>query len=96
LGLKATWISTGENAPAGAEIAFFDGWQSVSRDEAAGEGLAGQSRVLVLDWPRPEDTVRAGILGFSAVLAKPFLLGDLVSILSGLLRAGVDRQESVA
>lgn len=96
MGLKSTWISSGEVAAAGAEIALFDGWQSVSRGDLAAEDSNGKSRILVLDWPRPEDTIRAKSLGFYAVLAQPLLLNDLVSVLSGLLRAVVDRQESVA
>ena len=96
MGLKSTWISSGEDAAAGAEIAIFDGWQSVSRSDRAGEGSAGRSRVLVLDWPRPEDASLASSLGFYAVLAQPLLFGDLVSVLSKLLRTSADRQESVA
>jgi hypothetical protein len=96
LGLKGTWICPGE-APAGkAEIVLVDGWESVRDTQPSRASGGGPARVLVLDWPRPDDVVRAKNAGFCEVLAQPFLISELVAILGGLLAVQSARQESVA
>ena len=96
LGLKGTWICPGEAAAGRAEIVLVDGWQSVPDGPQSRESGAEPAQVLVLDWPRPDDIARAKNAGLCEVLAQPFLISELVTILGGLLPLQLARQESVA
>ena len=80
LGLNSNWSvkSALDREIKSSDLLLLDGWQN----EQATESVAGASlRMLLLDFPRPEDERRAAELGFAAVIARPLLLSDLVAAL---------------
>jgi hypothetical protein len=77
LGLHPSWKAESEQTQVSSDLLLIDGWRN--DQPAAGAVL----RVLLLDFPRPEDARRAAELGFAAVIAKPLLLSDLVAARSG-------------
>lgn len=72
-------------APAASESTacdwlLVDGWSQVTeRSDAESE----PHRVLLLEFPRPDDIERASAAGFAAVLALPLALPDLAAALRG-------------
>ena len=80
----------------GADVLLIDGWPSI-----AGRRLfAHQSipAVLLLDWPRPEDVMRAAEQQIDRVLGQPMLLADLVAALHDAIggQAFVARRSAIA
>jgi hypothetical protein len=84
LGLSPSWNVESEQKQVSSDLLVIDGWRNDL--PAAGEAL----RMLLLDFPRPEDERRAAELGYAAVIAQPLLLSDLVAVLrrSGLAARG--------
>jgi hypothetical protein len=81
-GLQTAWHEPDSSPSAvAADVLILDGWESVSRASRASMG----NSILLLDWPRPEDSKHAESQGISRVIAKPVLLTDLVAALDALL-----------
>ena len=80
LGLNGNWNTHSASAQEhdSADLLLIDGWRN---DPPAGPAAIGSLRILLLDFPRPEDERRAAELGFAAVIAQPLLLTDLVAVL---------------
>jgi hypothetical protein len=76
LGLKPTWHAPGESA----DVLLIDGW---TNDFPPQSEARAPRRILLLDFPRPEDIARAADLRFAAVIAQPLLLADLAAALQG-------------
>jgi hypothetical protein len=96
MGLRADRICPGGSGCSNAEIALFVGWESVAGVTGAGENSSSPARVLILDWPRPEDVQRAESLGFCAILAQPLMFGELVASVSNVLAARTLNREAAA
>jgi hypothetical protein len=80
LGYQSSWHAAGPNSPPRAsDLIILDGWEQVFSDECfqAIENTTSPLRLLLLHFPRPEDTARAAELGIIAVIAQPLLLNDL-------------------
>jgi hypothetical protein len=76
LGLGAVWHAPGE----AADALLIDGW---TNDFPPQSEARAPRRILLLDFPRPEDIARAADLRFAAVIAQPLLLADLAAALQG-------------
>jgi hypothetical protein len=70
-GWQSTWHFERDALP--ADLMIFDGWNQVSD----GSSPAGTRRLLLLDFPRPEDDAQSATMGIDAVIALPLLLTDL-------------------
>lgn len=88
-GLRSVWQQPG--APPQSELAdvlLVDGWGCHA--QTATPPAAGPPSILLLDWPRAADLERAAGLGIGVVLAKPWLLTDLlaaIDLLAGNIRS---------
>jgi hypothetical protein len=77
-GLQSHWHSDGPlPSTEQSDLLIFDGWDYVTENSER----ASPPRLLLLDFPRPEDQARATSLGIDAVLALPALHADLASAL---------------
>lgn len=81
-GLTAQWAA--EVNPHQADVEFIDGWEHWPE-------VAGPPRVLVLQFPRPDDLNRATQLGAAAVLTQPLLLVHLAAVLARLISPAQSR-----
>ena len=81
-GLHACWHS-GTPAPLlpQPDLLIVDGWDQVT----ANIEQATQPRLLLLDFPRPDDHQRAAAMGLDAVLALPLLHCNLTAALHRLV-----------
>lgn len=77
LGWQAEWT----HADAGmfvCELALLDGWAELLASDGMLSGKA-RPRVLLVDFPRPDEFSRAKELGVQAIVAKPFTLPTLAA-----------------
>ena len=68
------------------EAVLFDGWaqvDAVSAQLSSNGSQSTQRRILLLDFPRPEDLAQAREAGIDAVLGRPLLAADLNMALAG-------------
>jgi len=74
LGWQATWSFTSSyDVSFRVDLLVCDGWEY-----ATGlQHFANAQRLLLLDFPRPEDYLRAADAGIEAVIGLPMLLSDL-------------------
>jgi hypothetical protein len=77
LGLSSSWHNEVERP---ADVLLINGWAS----DLTVPQTSQPPRILLLDFPRPEDSQRAADLGFAAVLAQPLMLADLAAALDAL------------
>jgi hypothetical protein len=73
--LHALGLKTHCQSPANsdADVVIFDGWDHITDLPPTPK----TRKVLLLDFPRPEDHPRASAIGIDAVIALPLLLTDL-------------------
>lgn len=90
LGLNPSWNLESEQTPVSSDLQLIDGWRN---DQPAASAAGAALRVLLLDFPRPDDERRAAELGFAAVIAQPLLLTDLVAVLQ---RSGLTASDAAA
>lgn len=92
LGANVIWRQPGQSADKlTADVMLIDGWEN------AGElAESWPPRIVLLDFPRPEDIDRAAALGITAVIARPLLLADLAVTLDVMLPTVAVSRESAA
>jgi hypothetical protein len=80
-GYLSYWHSGGTDfPPRHFDLIVLDGWDQVSRSKPSGAIYA--PRLMLLHFPRPEDTARAAELGITAIVGQPLLVSDLDAVLS--------------
>ena len=92
-GLKSTWHRASVSQLSAATTGVLVGGESLTEAMeqmivATVDASAGRPVVLMLDFPRWQEVDRARQLGVTGVLSKPYLLGDLRSILVPCLSKG--------
>jgi len=91
LRIKATWHDgQGQPRPA-ADLRMFDGWDQIAADSAD-----ESPRIVLLDFPRPEDIAQAHAVGIAAVLPQPLLIADLAAAIDGLWEANCNGAHAAA
>jgi len=82
-GLVPHWVH--DRAPAECQqpmMRLLVGWESLAGNDIPDDK---SPRILLLDWPRPDDVARAEHLGICQMLARPLLIGDLFAALDELV-----------
>jgi hypothetical protein len=72
LGMTAVWADNGGSWFDANELLICHGWEHMPADETL-----LQRSILLLDFPRTDDLIRARSRGVAAVVAQPLLLADL-------------------
>jgi hypothetical protein len=83
-GLRGVWQQP--QAPRvvdGADVLLIDGWESIEGPRLLARGSI--PAVLLLDWPRPEDLIRAAGQKIDRVLGQPAQLADLVAAMRDVI-----------
>jgi hypothetical protein len=91
LGLQAEWLGGSGRYAGAADVIVYDGWeyvlpipaQRVRRAQSGTPPRAFPTRILLLNFPRTDDTSAATALGIDAVLPQPVRLSDLAKAVTG-------------
>jgi hypothetical protein len=84
LNVEAAWLGGSDVFTAPADLVVYDGWQNVlPLPRTRSSNLP--PRILILNFPRPDDTLAADALGIDAILPRPLVLSDLALTLDRLL-----------
>jgi hypothetical protein len=80
LGWSTDWESVDAPLPPECDLQLIDGWAELHELDARIHSQ-GPPRILLIDFPRPDDFRWAAELGIQAVVAKPFTLPVLAAAL---------------
>lgn len=91
--LEALWLGGSGRFTGGADVLIYDGWRYVLplpvNKRAPGVHPRGSElsagRLLLVDFPRPDDGLAASDFGIDAILPLPLRVADLAAVLSRLL-----------
>lgn len=93
--IDTVWLGGSGAFTGQADVIVYDGWRDVlplpavrrqsRRDSLASRGALPAGRLLLLDFPRPDDGLAAAAWGIDAILPLPLRLADLAAMLSQLL-----------
>lgn len=93
--IDAVWLGGSGVFTGAADVIVYDGWRDVlplpgvrrpsRRAALAARGAPPAGRLLLLDFPRPDDGLAAEEWGIDAILSLPLHLADLAAMLSRLL-----------
>jgi hypothetical protein len=100
LSIEALWLGGSGRATGEADVVMYDGWRYVlplpmKPSQRGRRSLATRKtphkalptgRLLLLDFPRPDDGLAAADWGIDAMLPLPLRVADLAAALSRLLR----------
>jgi hypothetical protein len=79
LGWRAEWAQAEAPLPSACELELIDGWKELSAHDGMQCGRA-LPRVLLIEYPRPDDFSRATALGIQAIVVRPFSLPVLMAV----------------